>query len=49
LVGKIRNIIGNTIKKFALKMFHQFSPRFYKTNILPKQNTTIHGKKENGR
>jgi len=32
-------------------MFHHLSPRFYKelTNILPKQSTIIHGRKENSR
>jgi len=35
----------------ALKMFHHSFPRFYKylPNILPKQSTTIHDRKESSR
>jgi len=46
-----KNIIGSTIKNFGIK---DVLPFVYKvlqdlTNILPKQSTRIHGKKEDGR
>jgi hypothetical protein len=51
LVGKVKNIIGNTIENFGIK---DVSPLVSKvlqdlTNILPKQSRTIHDKKEDGR
>jgi hypothetical protein len=30
-VGKVRNIIGNAIEIFGIKMFHHMFPRFYET------------------
>jgi hypothetical protein len=51
LVGKVKNIIGNTIKSFGIKNVSTFVSKVLQdfTNILPKQSTTIHGRKENGR
>jgi len=51
LVGKVRNIIGNTIEGFSTKDGSPFNSKVLQdlTNILPKQSTTIHGKKEDGR
>jgi hypothetical protein len=51
LVGKVKNIIGNTIKCFGIKNVLPFVSKVLQdlTNILPKQSTTIHGRKENGR
>jgi len=51
LVGKVRNIIGDTIKSFGIKNVSPFVSKVLQdlTNVLPKQNTTIHGRKENGR
>jgi hypothetical protein len=51
LVGKVRNIIGNTIESFCIKNVSPFVSKVlqYLTNILPKQSTTIHGRKEDGR
>jgi len=51
LVGKVRNIIGNTIEGFGIKDVSPFDSKVLQdlTNILPKQSTTIHGKKEDGR
>jgi len=51
LVRKVRNIIGNTIESFGIKVVSPFIFKVLQdlTNILPKQNTTIHDKKENGR
>jgi len=51
LVRIVKNIIGNTIESFGIK---NVSPFVFKVvqdliNVLPKQSTTIHGKKENGR
>jgi hypothetical protein len=51
LVRKVRNIIGNTIKSFGIKDVSPFVSKVLQdlTNILPKQSTTIHERKENGR
>jgi len=51
LVGKVRHIIGNTIKNFGIKNVSPFVSKVLQglTNILPKQSRTIHGRKENGR
>jgi hypothetical protein len=51
VVGKVRNIIGNTIFVSCIKNVSPFVSTVLQdlTNILPKQSTTIHGKKENGR
>jgi hypothetical protein len=51
LVRKVKNIIGNTIESFGIKNVSPFVSKVLQdlTNILPKQNTTIHGKKENDR
>jgi hypothetical protein len=51
LVGKVRNIIGNAIESFGIKDVSPFVSKVLQdlTNILPKQSTTIHGKKEDGR
>jgi hypothetical protein len=51
LVGKVRNIIGDTIKSFGITNVSPFVSKVLQnlTNILPKQSTTIHGRKENGR
>ncbi len=51
MVGKVRNIIGNTIESFGIKYVSPFVSKVLQdlTNILPKQSTTIHGKKEDGR
>jgi hypothetical protein len=51
LVGKVRNIIGNTIESFGIKYVLPFVSKVLQdlTNILPEQNTAIHGKKEDGR
>jgi hypothetical protein len=50
LVGKVRNIIGNTIESFGIKDVPSFVSKVLQdfTNILPKQSTTIHGRKEHG-
>jgi hypothetical protein len=51
LVGKVRNVIGNIIENFGIKDVPPFVSKVLQdlTNILPKQSTTIHGKKEDGR
>jgi hypothetical protein len=51
LVGKVKNIIGNTIGSFCIKKISPFVCKVLQdlTNILPKQSTIIHGRKENGR
>jgi hypothetical protein len=51
LVRKVRNIIGNTIESFGIKNVSPFVSKVLQdlTNILPKQSTTIHGRKKNGR
>jgi hypothetical protein len=51
LVGKVKNIIGHTIASFGIKNVSPFVSKVLQdlTNFLPKQSTTIHGKKENGR
>jgi len=51
LVSKVRNIIGNTIESFCIKNVSPFVSKVLQnlTNILPKQSTTIHGRKEDGR
>jgi len=51
LVGKVRNVIGNTIESFGIKNVSPFISKVLQdlTNILPKQSTIIHGRKENGR
>jgi hypothetical protein len=51
LVRKVRNIVKNTIESFCIK---DLSPFFSKVlqdliDILPKQSTTIHGRKKNGK
>jgi hypothetical protein len=50
LVGKVRNIIRNIIEKFGIKDVSPFISKVLQdlTNILPKQSTTIHGRKEDG-
>jgi hypothetical protein len=51
LVGKVKNIIGNTIESFGIKDVSPFVSKVLQdlTSILPKQSTTIHGRKEDGR
>jgi hypothetical protein len=51
LVGKVRNIIGNTIESFGIKDVSPFVSKYLQdlTDILPKQSTTIDGRKEDGR
>jgi hypothetical protein len=51
LAGKVRNVIGNTIESFGIKDVSPFVSKVLQdlTNILPKQSTTIHGRKEDGR
>jgi hypothetical protein len=51
LVGKVKNIIGNTIESFGIKNVSPFDSKVLQdlTNLLPKQSTTIHGRIENGR
>jgi len=51
LVGKVRNVIGNIIENFGIKDVPPFVSKVLQdlTNILPKQSTTIHGRKEDGR
>jgi hypothetical protein len=48
LVGKVRNIIGNTIEILGIKDVSPFVSKVLQdlTNILPKQSTTNHGKKK---
>jgi hypothetical protein len=51
-IGKeSKNIIGNTIESFCIKNVSPFVSKVLQglTNILPKQNTTIHGRNKNGR
>jgi hypothetical protein len=50
-VGKVKNIIGNTIEIFGIKDVSPFVSKVLQdlTNILPKQSTTIHGKKKDSR
>jgi hypothetical protein len=49
LVGKVRNIIENTVGSFGVKNISLFVSKVLQdlTNILPKQSKTIHGRKEN--
>ncbi len=51
LVGKVQNIIGNTIESFGIKDVSPFVSKVLQdlTNILLKQSTTIHGRTEDGR
>jgi hypothetical protein len=51
LVGKVKNIIGNTIESFGIKNVSPFDSKVLQdlTNLLPKQSTAIHGRIENGR
>jgi len=51
LVGKVKNIIGSTIESFGIKDVLPFVSKVLQdlTDILPKQSTRIHGKKEDGR
>jgi hypothetical protein len=51
LVGKVRNVIQNTIIFFGIKDVSPFVSKVLQdlTNILPKQSKTIRGKKEDGR
>jgi hypothetical protein len=51
LVGKVKNVIGNTIESFGIKDVSPFVSKVLQdlTNILPKQSITIHGRKEDGR
>ncbi len=51
MVGKVRNIIGNIVEFFRIKDVSPFVSKVLQdfTNILPKQSTTIHGTKEDGR
>jgi hypothetical protein len=51
LVGKVRNIIENAIEIFGIKNVSPFVSKVLQdlAKILPKQSTTIYGKKEDGR
>jgi hypothetical protein len=51
LVGKVRNIIGNTIKILGIKDVSPFVSKVLRdlTNILPKQSTTSHGRNKDDR
>ncbi len=51
MVRKLRNVIGNTIESFGIKDVSLFVSKILQdlTNLLPKQSTTIHDRKENAR